>query len=1452
MRFRFLVLLLLAVAAVPAHAAVRSADGNGLVLGPGAVQKRGTETRYPLQVSRRDLERAIASGRPLLLPSTGDSPLIARDATLRRRDDGLVVVTARVETAYGPESVVLTIGDGVAFGWLPQKQGPALRIETRDERTWLVEGGTTFAARSPDYLRVPPPTKAQRETRRRQDGTKADGTPNVDVLVLYTPTLVDVWGSDAAMKARVAYLEAITNQAYVDSDVNQTVTIVGAYLVDYVSAEDNHAALDLLTSNTVSPLYKEAHRLRELHGADLVALLREFDRANNTTCGVGWLGGFDGAPFDPAWGFSVSADHGFGEDHCGEWTFAHELGHNMGAHHDMETAGGETGAYPYSRGFRRTLSQTSGFATVMAYNEGPQVRIGRFSNPRQNACLEQACGDAATADNARGLGEAAPSVAAFMSRPASNLPELRIGDAIVTEGDSGNTTVTLTLGLSAPAPGPVTVELQTANGTATMADFPAASGTVQLSTGQLGAQFEIRVRGDTLVERDEYFGVNIVSATGATIADGQAVVTIDNDEAIPTFTLEDVEVEEGDTGTTPLTFTAMLSAPSTNAVTFDVDITEYGVDGAREYDDYTPISWDALTIPAGATSVQFTLDVYGDVYAEPDERLRFVASNLRGAEIGRDWARGWILDDDGGPEGPGLVIENVSVAEGNAGTKTVTIPVALARVHSKAVSFDIEIVGGDASSPGDFTISGGGTIPVGSTSTTITATIAGDTVVEGDEFASIALTNVVNGAAPDAPASLWLLDDDGALPPFVARPDRQSTPGYTTGLDVVRNDVYSLPRLMYGTLTVLGTDRGGSAHVSWFEPERPYEAEISYTPPAGFLGEDIVRYRLCENPASARCVDGEAHVTVGPSDIDLYTSSGRGFTQQGSPYGSAVGARFEGAYASTPLVAPDVDVADIPADPTPHTPWDNGRAGTRTVIRTVPSPPGAARDWKISVEGTSYPRPHLYIGIDTDGGQDADKSELVCVDADAWIPCELDIAHPGTGVVRYWVMMHNPGSEAMASSVLFADVPLIGGDGSLTITGAGRPAVGDMGVMRIAAFDPTILPGEGGRVGYVGARWAPDGELQWQRVRLRQDGSDVPEALALVDGAPRTVGIAGGMAHDRLFIDVPVGASRLMVTTTSAADVDLYLARKALPSGPGIERAPARDAADAWAATPSGNETVIVSSPQPGRWYVTPVVAGDEGAKVTVTADIDGAALPPRSGSYYESSRPGHGLFLYPAGSQWAGLWYTYFDDRTPTWYYLQGAAPDADGLWNGALFRTMWDGDSQTPVQVGTASVTPTGPDAFLFTWSIDGETGSVPMGALGRGCPTLGGAAVDASSHWFNPATSGTGHSVQLWDDYEFYAAFVYDDAGVPRFLTAENSTFAGADATMPIDQLQGFCPTCSWAAPVRTTVGTLRRIVSGGTLQQIGIEATFAGSVSGTWSRLETLQPLGGPGTTQGCAP
>jgi hypothetical protein len=188
-----------------------------------------------------------------------------------------------------------------------------------------------------------------------------------------------------------------------------------------------------------------------------------------------------------------------------------------------------------------------------------------------------------------------------------------------------------------------------------------------------------------------------------------------------------------------------------------------------------------------------------------------------------------------------------------------------------------------------------------------------------------------------------------------------------------------------------------------------------------------------------------------------------------------------------------------------------------------------------------------------------------------------------------------------------------------------------------------------------------------------------------------------------------------------------------------------------------------------------------------------------------------------------------------------------------GRIYRSAWDGSRNVLTAIGEAVTTPTGPDAFRFAYRLDGQAGNEPFVSFGRGCPSLGGTALDASSHWYNPARSGTGYSVQLYLDYEFYAAFVYDAAGVPRFLVAERSGFGGTSASLTLEQLTGFCPLCTRSGPpLRQPVGVLGRTYAAGRLASLSLDASFTAGVPGRWQQSESVQLLGGAGTTQGCLP
>ncbi len=126
-------------------------------------------------------------------------------------------------------------------------------------------------------------------------------------------------------------------------------------------------------------------------------------------------------------------------------------------------------------------------------------------------------------------------------------PGVSVGDATVTEGDSGRTQSDVTLRLSGPAAETVTASYATQDGTASSADdYVAEEGTATFPPGSTEQRVSIRVVGDTDDEPDEQFGVVITDIDGpARVQDGRGDVTIlDDDE--PDEATEDPSEQESE------------------------------------------------------------------------------------------------------------------------------------------------------------------------------------------------------------------------------------------------------------------------------------------------------------------------------------------------------------------------------------------------------------------------------------------------------------------------------------------------------------------------------------------------------------------------------------------------------------------------------------------------------------------------------------------------------------------------------------------------------------------------------------------------------------------------------------------------------------------------------------------------------------------------------------------
>jgi hypothetical protein len=227
--------------------------------------------------------------------------------------------------------------------------------------------------------------------------------------------------------------------------------------------------------------------------------------------------------------------------------------------------------------------------------------------------------------------------------PAPPPPALTITDVTLTEGNTGTRSARFTVTLSAGYGQPVTIAYATANGTATAgSDYQASSGTLTIPTGQTTGTIIVLVNGDRVGEPNEAFFVNLSSPTNATIADGQAVGTIVDDE--PRINISDVTKKEGRRNTTLFVFTITLSTAYDQAVTMSFRT----VDGtATTGDNDYSAKTGTLTFAPGETTKTVTIEVKGDSKKEANETFYLdLFGNSSSSLLTKNRGIGTILNDD--------------------------------------------------------------------------------------------------------------------------------------------------------------------------------------------------------------------------------------------------------------------------------------------------------------------------------------------------------------------------------------------------------------------------------------------------------------------------------------------------------------------------------------------------------------------------------------------------------------------------------------------------------------------------------------------------------------------------------------------------------------------------------------------------------------------------------------
>ena len=336
-------------------------------------------------------------------------------------------------------------------------------------------------------------------------------------------------------------------------------------------------------------------------------------------------------------------------------------------------------------------------------------------------------------------------------------PTISVNDVTVTEGNSGTTAMNFAVSLSAASGQTVTVQYDTANGTATAgSDYTAVSGTLTIAAGQTSATVAVAVTGDLIFEPTETMTINLSNATNGSTADPQGIGTITNDDTTPTIAVNDVSVNEGNSGTTTLNFTVSLSNPSSSTITVQY-ATANGT--ATSGSDYTATN-NTLTFVAGETSKTVAVSITGDARNEANETFNLNLSNAVNATIADTQGIGTITNDD--PQ-PSLSVNDVSISEGNTGTKTLNFTVTLSAASNQTVTVNYATANGTASSSTDYTAASGTlTYTAGQTSKAVGVTIRGDRTSEPNETFTLNLSSAANATLADAQGIGTITNDDGS------------------------------------------------------------------------------------------------------------------------------------------------------------------------------------------------------------------------------------------------------------------------------------------------------------------------------------------------------------------------------------------------------------------------------------------------------------------------------------------------------------------------------------------------------------------------------------------------------------------------------------------------------------------------------------------------------------------
>jgi hypothetical protein len=624
------------------------------------------------------------------------------------------------------------------------------------------------------------------------------------------------------------------------------------------------------------------------------------------------------------------------------------------------------------------------------------------------------------------------------------LPVVTIQDATIAETGVA-TEVVFTVSLSASSTTPVTVAYATADGGDPLTaangidDYQSTVGLLTFSPGDTSKEIRVLVLNDVLDEFDEAFFVNLTTAAGATIADGQAIGTIVDDDAPPQLRFAILSAPEGDAGSTTVVVTATLVGPtgapgegqpttSGKTVTLDVSASDVTASSGQDY-SFLP---KMFILAPGESSTVIAVDVHGDTTTEPDESFHF---DIVAINVTTPSAVTFLIEDDDDPPVVSI-IPDTDVAENHMTPSGPEVITRLVLSRPSDTPVQVRVRTADVTALGTFDyveLDRLIEIPAGQTSVEVSTFLMNDTLDEPDETYVINLSGAVGATIGDGQVEVRVIDDDD--PPVVSiedvtvREDNLIPTSHGFKVKVTLSKPSSAP-VTVAVTPADGNARGGSDYLTAIPGVTFQPGETVRETTVLLIDDDLVEgnetfFLNLSDPVGATIGDGQGLVTIVDDDepSDREPPSITPPADITAPAASAAGAAV---FYPPPAVSdnqPGVSAACVPPSGSVFP------IGTTTVTCTATDAAGN------TAQST--------FDVTVDIGQPRIATRVL----------GQGVTAPGSGVHYFDVELRNTGT-GHARSVQITGLPVraIGGVGAVTVNALTGPpaALGDLDAGAVA------------------------------------------------------------------------------------------------------------------------------------------------------------------------------------------------------------------------------------------------------------------------------------------------------------------------------------------------------------------------------------------------------------------